>query len=77
MANISRALNVDLGGLGKSTNTQKTVVQLNSDPNGALSLDKKDPNLSSAVDYAAAGGGEAKLHSAASSHVSPYNNDRI
>lgn len=61
MANISKKLKVDLAGLGKSTNTQRTLVQLNSDPNGALSLDKKDENLASAVNYASAGGGDARI----------------
>lgn len=61
MANISQALKVDLSALSKRTNTQRTALQLNSDPNSALNLEPKDEELASVVGYASEGGGDIRI----------------
>ncbi len=61
MSNISAALKFDLSGLSKRTNTQKTELQLNSDPNSALNLEQKDKELASVVEYASNGGGDIRI----------------
>ena len=61
MSNISNTLKIDLGALNKSTNTKRTVIDLNSDRDANLTLKPDDPILSGMVDYASKGGGAIKL----------------
>jgi len=61
MANIRQSLTIDLGALNKSTNTRRTVIELNSDPGATLTLSPEDPILTGLVDYASKGGGPIKL----------------
>ncbi len=72
MANISGELNFNLGELAKTTNTNITHLQLNSEKNGSLVLSEDNSFIKSIVDYisnAAAGditvktrGIRAKIH---------------
>lgn len=61
MSNISAALKVDLSALSTRTNTQRTELQLNSDPNSALNLEQKNEELASVVGYASEGGGDIRI----------------
>jgi hypothetical protein len=61
MANISHVLADELKGFAQSTNTAKTNLTLESPKAGRLSLDQKDKNLESLVDYASKGGGNVAI----------------
>lgn len=61
LSNISRSLTLDLQALNRSTNTQKTMLQLNSDADSVLTLSQNDPLISGVVDYASQGGGKINL----------------
>ncbi|MFA5118793.1 MAG: hypothetical protein WC695_08100 [Candidatus Omnitrophota bacterium] len=61
LANISKSLQFDLQALNRSTNTQKTKLQLNSDKEAILTLSQEDPLVSGLVDYASQGGGKINL----------------
>lgn len=61
MANISRALTIDLAALNQTTNTKETKIELNSGKDSHLDLDRNNPLINGLVDYAAAGGGNITL----------------
>ena len=61
MSNISASLNLDLTNLNKSTNTQKTHLQLNSDPKAYLTPSQNDPLISNIVEYSSQGGGNISV----------------
>ena|SRR5258706_2907985 len=61
LANISRSLQFDLQALNRSTNTQKTKIQLNSDKEAVLTLSPDDSMVAGMVDYASQGGGKINL----------------
>jgi hypothetical protein len=61
MSNISSSLTLDLAGLNRTTNTQRTKLQLNSDPGSSLTPDTSDPMVVGLVDYASQGGGDITL----------------
>ena len=61
MSNLSEALTVDLKTLTRETSTQRTRLQLNSDPKAALTPTRDDAMISGLVDYASTGGGDIML----------------
>ena len=68
MSNISASLKIDLAGLNKSTNTQRTKFQLNSDPRSALTPNEDDETISGLVDYASQGGGDITVRARGVKH---------
>ncbi|MCX5782858.1 MAG: hypothetical protein NTW04_00180 [Elusimicrobia bacterium] len=61
LSNISNKLLIDLHGLQKSTNTQSTHFQLNSDKTSCLEINQEDKQITSLVNYASEGGGDISL----------------
>ena len=61
MSNLSDSLTLDLASLNRETNTQRTKLQLNSDPESALTPTEKDTLIAGLVDYASKGGGDITL----------------
>lgn len=61
LANISAKLNLDLGELHRKTNTKRTVLDLNADKNGSLTINPDDSFIESLVAYASEGGGNITL----------------
>lgn len=61
MSNISSNLNFDLAALHKSSNTTRTQLQLNSDPQSFLTPSKKDPLVHGLVEYSSNGGGDISI----------------
>ena len=61
MSNISKNLKLDLTMLGRETNTQETMLELNSDKNSYLVLSRNNKFLQSLVYYISEGGGIAML----------------
>lgn len=61
MSNITGSLRLDLGGLQKSTNTQRTHLQLNSDDSSSLTPTADDPNVKGLVEYSSNGGGDIAI----------------
>lgn len=61
MANLSKALTIDLAALNETTNTKETKIELNSADGSHLNLDRNNPLINGLVDYAAGGGGNIKL----------------
>lgn len=61
MSQISKKLNLNLKALNQSTNTQKTNLQLNSDPDGSLTISRDDKNIKDLVTYASEGGGNISI----------------
>jgi hypothetical protein len=61
MANISGTLPDGLKELAKRTNTIKTGVSLDSDPQARLAVSEDDPVIRGLVDYASEGGGDISL----------------
>lgn len=58
MANISKALKVDLKKLNRESNCQNVNLELNSLPQTALEIDKDDELISGCVEYSSEGGGD-------------------
>ncbi len=58
LANISKNLDLNLKELYEDTNTQRTKVELNSDPDSYLDIKEKSKFINSLVDYSADGGGD-------------------
>lgn len=61
MSNISESLTFDLAQLNRSTNTQRTNLQLNSDVNTALTPTADDPLIGGLVKYSSEGGGDITM----------------
>lgn len=61
LANISKSLQFDLKQLSRSTNTQITKLQLNSDKDATLNISKEDGFVAGLVEYSADGGGKINL----------------
>lgn len=61
LSNISRALNLDLRELQRTTNTQETRLQLKSDPESSLTFEQGDRFIASLVEYASQGGGNISV----------------
>jgi len=61
LANISSNVFLDLHSLQQSTNTQRTHFQLNSDKESCLTVNPKDRQLASLVNYASEGGGDISM----------------
>jgi len=61
MANLSKALTIDLADLHETTNTKETKIELNSGEASHLDLDRNNPLINGLVDYAAGGGGNIAL----------------
>ena len=58
MSNISSSLKFDLVALNRSTNTQRTNLQLNSDADSFLTPTIDDPLIKGLVEYSSNGGGD-------------------
>ncbi len=58
MANISKALELDLKQLNKDTNSHKTVLELNSPEGARLEIKKTNKNINGLVEYSSEGGGD-------------------
>jgi hypothetical protein len=61
MSNISASLQLDLGALNRTTNTQRTNIQLNSDRDSYLTPSQDDNVISGLVDYSSQGGGNISI----------------
>jgi len=61
MSNISASLQLDLGALNRTTNTQRTHIQLNSDKDSYLTPSQDDAVISGLVDYSSQGGGNISI----------------
>lgn len=61
MSNISENLTFDLAALNRSTNTQRTNLQLNSDKNATLTPSADDPLIGGLVHYSSDGGGDITM----------------
>lgn len=61
MSNISASLNIDLAELARTTNTQKTNLELNSDKDSSLTPSESDPAIKSLVEYSSQGGGDINI----------------
>jgi hypothetical protein len=61
MSNISSSLKLDLGALNKSTNTQRTNLQLNSNADSFLTPSNDDPIIKGLVEYSSNGGGDITI----------------
>ncbi len=61
MSNISGGLKFDLAQLHRNTNTKKTNIEMQSDKNGSLTLNRSDEFIESLVNYASEGGGNIVL----------------
>lgn len=61
LSNISDSLSLDLGRLHRSTNTQRTNLQLNSDENAYLTPSQEDPQVAELVKYSSQGGGDITI----------------
>jgi|AntRauTorckE6833_2_1112554.scaffolds.fasta_scaffold22122_2 hypothetical protein len=61
LADISGGLELDLGQLNNDTNSHKTNLELNSEQNSHLSLDKSNDMISSLVKYSSDGGGDISM----------------
>lgn len=61
MSNISASLKLDLHQLNKTTNTQRTNLQLNSDESSHLTPSKEDDMVDSLVEYSSEGGGNITM----------------
>lgn len=61
MANISGEVSDSLKLLAKSTNTAKTELALDADPNAVLDVNKGNPQIRGLVDYASNGGGDVAI----------------
>lgn len=61
LANISGRLSKELKSLQKDTNTQKTNLKLQSDPQSCLDIKADNNQIKDIVDYAAEGGGNIRL----------------
>lgn len=61
MSNISASLTLDLAALNRSTNTQRTNLQLNSDTNATLTPSAEDPLIGGLVRYSSEGGGDITI----------------
>lgn len=61
MANISKALELDLARLNADTNSHRTDLKLNSSEGGALEISQKNPLVNSLVEYSSQGGGDIAL----------------
>lgn len=58
MANISKALELDLAKLNADTNSHRTDLKLNSSDGGALEISKENTLVNSLVEYSSEGGGD-------------------
>lgn len=61
MANISRALKIDLKQLNRETNSQQTNVELEAPPGGALEVSRKNELIDGCVEYSSLGGGDIAI----------------
>lgn len=61
MSNISHCLSEDLKTLAKATNTTRTKLELNSEPDSVLEIKKDYPGLEGLVEYTSSGGGDIKI----------------
>lgn len=61
MANISKSLPEDLRKFAKGTNTSKSRLKIESDPEAPLHLEETDDTLQGLVDYSSKGGGNISL----------------
>lgn len=61
MANISGALSDDLKDLAKNTNTAKTTLEINSDDDSVLTINRQNAQINGLVNYASEGGGNITL----------------
>ena len=61
MSNISENLAIDLKGLRDSTGAIKTNIEINSDDDSALKLEKSNSFVSSLAEYSAKGGGDVSF----------------
>lgn len=61
MANISGELKLDLHQLNEDTNTHTTNLELNSDDNSHLEINKENEMINSIVKYSSEGGGDISM----------------
>lgn len=61
LANISKNLTLNLKELYEDTNTQRTKVELNAEPESYLDIKDKSKFINSLVDYSADGGGDISM----------------
>ncbi|WOT09330.1 hypothetical protein [Leptospira interrogans] len=61
MANISKALTLDLKTLKKKNNVQMTELKISSDPTSTIVVDKEDKFIKGLVEYSSLGGGNVTL----------------
>lgn len=61
MANISRALSIDLKQLNRDTNAQQTNIELEAPPGGALEVSPQNELIDGCVEYSSLGGGDIAI----------------
>lgn len=61
MANISRALRIDLKQLNRETNSQQTNLELEAPPGGALEVSRENELIDGCVEYSSLGGGDIAI----------------
>jgi hypothetical protein len=61
MANISRALKIDLKQLNRDTNAQQTNIELEAPPGGALEVSPENELIDGCVEYSSLGGGDIAI----------------
>ncbi|TAN38680.1 MAG: hypothetical protein EPN23_01995 [Verrucomicrobia bacterium] len=61
MANISGVLSDDLKQFAKSTNAAQTTLDIQADPDSAITIDVKDEKLKGLVTYSSEGGGNISV----------------